>query len=371
MSDRYTGQIADDETGLYYYGGRYYDPQLGRFIQADPTVPDPTDSQSLNRYSYCRNNPLNGTDPSGFDDGAGSDISDLGFDSFTSDFDSIDTELTYESADGSYGYSISVSYLGDSSPLISGSAWVNGSYGNPPTSNSGFTGFTGPNLTIASPSAASDMPIAQATVDLQPSVGIQLLPLPSESSPATEPSTSSSPATAGGNWLPQMTSIAAAFSWIPGPIGLFATGANLVGEALQGNWKPVIIGTSIMAASVLTAGIISGGLMREAAKVAEETMAAEETAAAKTFFHYTDNPNLAGQGLNAPSFVTDAQGLTHSRALGITFLESPETIYQYPVSIGPGVEMEPLRPVMGLNQWRLPGGSPPGTIGTPTIAPRP
>lgn len=73
VSNRYTGQIADDETGLLYYGGRYYDPQLGRFIQPDPTVPDPSDSQSFNRYSYCRNNPLNETDPSGFDDSDGGD----------------------------------------------------------------------------------------------------------------------------------------------------------------------------------------------------------------------------------------------------------------------------------------------------------
>ena len=82
VSNRYTGQVADDETGLYYYGGRYYDPQLGRFIQPDPTVPDPTDSQSLNRYSYCRNNPLNETDPTGFDDSSG------GF-SFNSDSGSV------------------------------------------------------------------------------------------------------------------------------------------------------------------------------------------------------------------------------------------------------------------------------------------
>lgn len=75
VSNRYTGQTADDETGLMYYGGRYYDPQLARFIQPDPTIPDPTDSQSFNRYSYCRNNPLNEIDPSGFDDvvGAGGD----------------------------------------------------------------------------------------------------------------------------------------------------------------------------------------------------------------------------------------------------------------------------------------------------------
>jgi hypothetical protein len=42
---------------------------LGRFIQPDPTIPDPIDSQSFNRFSYCRNNPLNEVDPSGFDDG--------------------------------------------------------------------------------------------------------------------------------------------------------------------------------------------------------------------------------------------------------------------------------------------------------------
>jgi RHS repeat-associated protein len=68
VSSRYTGQIADDETGLLYYGGRYYDPQLGRFIQPDPEIPDPMDSQSFNRYSYCRNNPLNEIDPSGLTD---------------------------------------------------------------------------------------------------------------------------------------------------------------------------------------------------------------------------------------------------------------------------------------------------------------
>jgi RHS repeat-associated protein len=63
--NRYTGQIFDDETGLYYYGARYYDPELGRFIQPDTMVPDPSDSQQLNRYSYVNNNPLKYTDPTG------------------------------------------------------------------------------------------------------------------------------------------------------------------------------------------------------------------------------------------------------------------------------------------------------------------
>ena len=35
VSRQFTGQIKDDETGLYYYNARYYDPELGRFIQAD------------------------------------------------------------------------------------------------------------------------------------------------------------------------------------------------------------------------------------------------------------------------------------------------------------------------------------------------
>jgi uncharacterized protein RhaS with RHS repeats len=32
---RFTGQRLDNSTGLYYYGARYYDPALGRFVQAD------------------------------------------------------------------------------------------------------------------------------------------------------------------------------------------------------------------------------------------------------------------------------------------------------------------------------------------------
>ena len=46
--------------------GRVYDPVLGRFLSADPNVDDATDAQGFNRYSYLGNNPLGGTDPSGF-----------------------------------------------------------------------------------------------------------------------------------------------------------------------------------------------------------------------------------------------------------------------------------------------------------------
>ncbi len=65
VSHRFTGQVLDDETGLYYYGARYYDPNLGRFIQPDTVISDLANPQALNRYAYALNNPLKYTDPTG------------------------------------------------------------------------------------------------------------------------------------------------------------------------------------------------------------------------------------------------------------------------------------------------------------------
>lgn len=65
VSRRFTGQDLDDDTGLYYYNFRYYDPQLGRFTQPDNIIADFGDPQSYNRYTYVRNNPLRYTDPTG------------------------------------------------------------------------------------------------------------------------------------------------------------------------------------------------------------------------------------------------------------------------------------------------------------------
>lgn len=63
---RFTGQQLDPESGLYYYGGRYYDPELGRFISPDPFIGQPDDPQNHNRYSYVINNPVNNIDPDGY-----------------------------------------------------------------------------------------------------------------------------------------------------------------------------------------------------------------------------------------------------------------------------------------------------------------
>jgi RHS repeat-associated protein len=65
VNHKFTGQEIDNETGLYYYNARYYDPQLCRFITADTLVVHGYDPQDLNRYAYARNNPLKYTDPSG------------------------------------------------------------------------------------------------------------------------------------------------------------------------------------------------------------------------------------------------------------------------------------------------------------------
>ena len=74
---KFTDQEWDAESGLYNYDARLYDPVIGRFISADNFVPRPFDPQSLNRYSYCRNNPLIYVDPTGhWDDGDNNSVSD-------------------------------------------------------------------------------------------------------------------------------------------------------------------------------------------------------------------------------------------------------------------------------------------------------
>ncbi|MCP4481452.1 MAG: hypothetical protein GY817_01300 [bacterium] len=100
---QYTGQVYDGNVGLYYYNARYYDSELKRFITPDTIVPNPYDPQSLNRYSYCQNNPIIYADPSGHFLTAiivGAVIGALtaGTDGFTKDLDEFDWQAAGEGA---------------------------------------------------------------------------------------------------------------------------------------------------------------------------------------------------------------------------------------------------------------------------------
>ena len=63
---RYRGYYYDSETGFYYLQSRYYDPAIGRFINADSYAStDATGLLSTNMFAYCENDPVNRSDPSG------------------------------------------------------------------------------------------------------------------------------------------------------------------------------------------------------------------------------------------------------------------------------------------------------------------
>ena len=81
ISQRFTGKERDSESGLDYFGARYYGSALGRFTSPDPAwffASHPEDPQSWNLYSYVANDPLNSVDIDGNDcvhlNSAGTDV---------------------------------------------------------------------------------------------------------------------------------------------------------------------------------------------------------------------------------------------------------------------------------------------------------
>ncbi|MFG2876037.1 SpvB/TcaC N-terminal domain-containing protein [Streptomyces sp. NPDC048337] len=71
---QFTGKELDAETGLYYYGARYYNPRTQLWAGADPALPDYLDQdlaggigepRNLAAYTYTHNNPVKLTDPTG------------------------------------------------------------------------------------------------------------------------------------------------------------------------------------------------------------------------------------------------------------------------------------------------------------------
>jgi RHS repeat-associated protein len=64
----YTGETMLGNLGLVHLKGRVEDAVIGRFLSADPYVPNPGNTQDFNRYSYVENNPVSMIDPTGFDE---------------------------------------------------------------------------------------------------------------------------------------------------------------------------------------------------------------------------------------------------------------------------------------------------------------
>lgn len=69
VQQKFTSKERDSETGLDYFGARYYFSTQGRFTSVDPLMASarPGNPQTWNRYSYTWNNPINLTDPLGLD----------------------------------------------------------------------------------------------------------------------------------------------------------------------------------------------------------------------------------------------------------------------------------------------------------------
>lgn len=62
---KYAGEYYDDELDMIYLRARYYDPQIGRFTSLDIEEGEIANPLDMNRYVYCRNNPIKYVDPTG------------------------------------------------------------------------------------------------------------------------------------------------------------------------------------------------------------------------------------------------------------------------------------------------------------------
>ena len=64
---KYRGYYQDNESGFYYLQRRYYDSEVGRFVNADnvENLHSGSTSYKYNNYLYCESNPVNNVDPNG------------------------------------------------------------------------------------------------------------------------------------------------------------------------------------------------------------------------------------------------------------------------------------------------------------------
>ncbi len=153
---RFTGKELDEETDLYYYDARYYDQNLGRFESPDSVVPNATDPQALNRYSYVRNNPVALIDPSGHEDETPNAIS-----SFLS--------AIWKGLSSIFSSSASQTGATDESPLKPNVPNAK----DPAAQGAGFKGNPAPNCPGSCTVASSDFGKVEGTVTGKPNIGAQ------------------------------------------------------------------------------------------------------------------------------------------------------------------------------------------------------
>jgi len=212
----FTGQRYDSTFILYYYGARYYDPLYRMFLSPDSIVPNPKKPQSLNRYSYCHNNPLRYTDPTGHQ---GSDATMVTVPGIMGQM-----ALQTAQACGYTNYSIVGSSPGGGS---------SGGSGNTVTTTTGNAGTTTTSQTSAT-GADSNLPVSGGN---SPGVNTPTTPQPTiPATPMFTPTPTPTPERVEFFAVVEVTGGVALIPAIP-PVGLFVTGHGIA----TGYWGFIII----------------------------------------------------------------------------------------------------------------------------------
>lgn len=174
----FTNHEMLDGVGIIHMNGRVYDPALGRFLSVDPIFEFPTNTQSLNPYSYVLNNPLSLTDPSGYvascpTGQSGCDISDVK----ASDVESIQKtsngQLVVNTKDGN-SYAVnsvsSTSSNGQGGTTTTTSTFSGSGYSTSVSSSNGASNLQSSGEAQNKPTTASDIgtPAAVAKQDQLP-----------------------------------------------------------------------------------------------------------------------------------------------------------------------------------------------------------
>jgi RHS repeat-associated protein len=177
----FTDKKRDAESGLDYFGARYYASNLSRFMSPDPSgllYANPFNPQSLNLYSYAQNNPLTNIDPTGKDcvylSNNSSSIEEVDADSDTSASDCGSTGGTHVTG--------SLTGYGSTDPDGTINEFYSNAYGTQngsqngmpnPSTVSGFFGYLGSFLTGSGPTNVLYGPGNTATQQMQNTQNVQ------------------------------------------------------------------------------------------------------------------------------------------------------------------------------------------------------